>query len=140
MVEWFPEEWPDGIPSVKQLLDGSASIAFRIPTLKERLHLLVTLGATGAAARQIRRIFNISTAGSKVVQCTLHNFHVEGREQDIAYAEFKRTYCDFCPDKKPRPGDWRYVGDVRAECEANHRDFVIRLAGTSYGIRFTNED
>jgi len=103
-------------------------------------HLLVSLGATGPTARQIRRIFNISTAGSKAVHCTLHNFHVEGREQDIAYAEFKRTYCDYCPDKKPRPGDWRYVGDVRAEFEANHRDFVVRLAGTSYGIRFTNED
>ena len=103
-------------------------------------HLLVSLGATGPTARQIRRIFNISTAGSKVVHCTLHNFHVEGREQDTAYAEFKRTYCDSCPDKKPRPDDWRYVGDVRAEFEANHRDFVSYLNGTSCGFRFTNED
>ena len=103
-------------------------------------HLLVSLGATGPTARQIRRIFSISTAGSKVVHCTLHNFHVEGREQDTAYAEFKRTYCDSCPDKKPRPDDWRYVGDVRAEFETKHQDFVSRLARTPYGIRFTEED
>ena len=103
-------------------------------------HLLVSLGATGPVAQGIRGTFNITTAGSKVVHCTLHNFHVEGREQDTAYAEFKRTYCDSCPDKKPRPDDWRYVGDVRAEFEAKHRDFVARLAGTPYGIRFTNED
>jgi len=103
-------------------------------------HLLVSLGATGPTALRIRRIFNISTAGSKVVHCTLHNFHVEGREQDAAYAEFKRTYCDSCPDKKPRPDYWRYVGDVRAEFEAKHRDFVARLNGSSCGLRFTNED
>src|SRR5438309_3483345 len=42
-------------------------------------HLLVSLGATGPVARQIRGIFNIATAGSKVVHCTLYNYHVEGR-------------------------------------------------------------
>lgn len=103
-------------------------------------HLLVSLGAIGPTARQIRRIFSITTAGSKAVHCTLHNFHVEGREQDAAYAEFKRTHCDFCPDKKARPEGWRYVGDIRAEFEAKHHDFVARLNGTSCGFRFTDED
>jgi hypothetical protein len=103
-------------------------------------HLLVSLGATGPVARQILRVFNIGAAGSKVVHCTLHNFHVEGKEQDAAYAGFKRAYCDFCPDKKPRPDGWRYVGNVRAQIEAGHRDFVKRLAGTPNGLRFTNED
>jgi hypothetical protein len=103
-------------------------------------HLLVSLAATGPVARQIRRIFNITTAGSKVVHCTLHNFHVEGREQDAAYAEFKRTYCDSRPHSKPRPDGWHYVGDVRAEIEAKHRDFVARLDGTPHGFRYTNED
>jgi hypothetical protein len=103
-------------------------------------HLLVSLGATGPVARQIRRIFNIATAGSKVVHCTLHNYHVEGRDQDAAYAEFKRTYCDSCPDGKPRPEGWRYVGDVRERIERQNEKFVARLAGTPYGLRFTNED
>jgi hypothetical protein len=47
VVEWLPEEWPDGIPSVKQLLDGSASITFRIPTLKERLYRSFTTDSSG---------------------------------------------------------------------------------------------
>jgi hypothetical protein len=103
-------------------------------------HLLVSLGATGPGARQIRGIFNIATAGSKVVHCTLHNYHVEGRDQDAAFAEFKRTYCDSCPDGKPRPEGWRYVGDIRERIERQNEKFVARLAGTPYGLRFTNED
>lgn len=108
--------------------------------LKNCEHLLVSLGAMGPIARRIVSAFNISTAGSKVVHCTLHNFHVEGKEQDAAYADFKRTYCDSCPDRKPRPDDWQYIGEVRTQIEAEHRDFVARLAGTAYGIRRTNQD
>ncbi len=103
-------------------------------------YILVSLGATGPVARQIRMLFGISTAGSKVVHCTLHNFHVEGRDQDGAYAEFKRTYCDSCPDRKPRPEGWRYVGNVRRQIERENHEFVARLAGTPHGIRYTNQD
>lgn len=108
--------------------------------LKNCDHLLVSLGATGPTAREIWRLFNISTAGSKVVHCTLHNLHVEGRDQDIAYAEFKRTYCDSCPDCNPHPDGWRYIGDVRRQIEDQNREFVARLAGARYGFRYTNQD
>jgi len=103
-------------------------------------HLLVSLGAIGPVARQIWRTFNISEAGSKVVHCTLHNFHLEGKEQDAAYREFKRIYCDSCPDQKPRPEGWHYTHDVRKQIEDRHRAFVARLAGTPYGLRHTNQD
>jgi hypothetical protein len=103
-------------------------------------HILVSLGATGPIARDIRMLFGISTAGSKVVHCTLHNFHVEGRDQDAAYAEFKRTHCDSCPDRKPQPEGWRYAGDVRKQIERQNYEFVARLAGTPHGIRYTNQD
>lgn len=103
-------------------------------------HILVSLGATGPVARQIRMLFGISTAGSKVVHCTLHNFHLEGRDQDAAYAEFRCTYCDSCPDRKPRPVGWRYVGDVRKQIEGKNHEFVARLAGTPHGIRYINRD
>jgi hypothetical protein len=103
-------------------------------------HILVSLGATGPVARQIRSLFNISTAGSKVVHCTLHNFHVEAREQDTAFAEFKHTYCDSCPDRKSRPEGWRYIGDVRKQFETQNHEFVARLAGTPHGSRFTTKD
>ena len=85
-------------------------------------------------------LFNITTASSKVVHCTLHNFHVEGKDLDTAYREFKRVHCDSCPDRKPRPEEWRYTEAERKRIEALNREFVKRLAGTAHGIRYTNED
>ncbi len=103
-------------------------------------YLLVSQGATGPIARQILRLFNITTASSKVVHCTLHDYHIEGKDQDSAYAEFKRMHCDSCPDTKPRPEGWRYTEEARIELQARHLDFVIRLGGTPNGLRYTNED
>jgi hypothetical protein len=103
-------------------------------------HLLVSQGAIGPIARKIKTLFNLGTAGSKVVHCTLHNYHREGAEQDTAYGEFRRLHCDSCPDKKPRPDAWEYTDDVRQEMETRNSEFVARLAGTEHGIRFTNDD
>lgn len=103
-------------------------------------HLLVSQGAIGPNAQLIQRLFNIGTASSKVVHCTLHNHHLEGKELDSAYEEFKQTHCDTCPDSKPRATGWRYSPDARRELESRHRDFVKRLAGTPQGIRYTSED
>jgi hypothetical protein len=103
-------------------------------------HLLVVPGATGPIARQIQGLFNIATAGSKVVHCTLHDFHVEGKELDVAYGEFKRKHCDTCPDRKPRPAGWHYTAEEERAIRARHREFVMRLVGTQYGLRYTNED
>src|SRR5207245_427253 len=103
-------------------------------------HLLVSPGAIGPTARRIQQLFNISTAGSKVVNCILHDFQVDGKELDTAYVEFKRAHCDSCPDQKPRPEGWRYTDEVRRTIQARHYEFVARLAGTRYGIRYTNED
>lgn len=103
-------------------------------------HLLVSRGATGPTARRIQRLFNIGTAGSKVVHCTLHDYHNAGRELDTAYEGFKRSHCDSCPDKKPRAAGWKYTDAVRREFEARNHEFVARLAGTEYGPRFTDKD
>ena len=108
--------------------------------LKHCEHLLVSLGATGPIARRIKRQFNLETAGSKVVHCTLHNYHLEGKELDATYAEFKQLHCDSCPDKKPRPSEWEYSDKFRIDFEANHSQFVRRLFGTKYGYRLTRED
>ncbi len=108
--------------------------------LAECEHLLVSLGATGPNARKVQRLFNIGTAGSKVIHCVLHDYHSEGREQDTVYEEFKRSYCDSCPDKNPRPAEWRYTGDVRLAFEARNYEFVSGLAGTAIGLRFTDKD
>jgi hypothetical protein len=103
-------------------------------------HILGSLGATGPIARRITRLFNISTAGCKVIHCTLHNYHVEGKELDSAYAEFKRRHCDSCPDRRPRPEEWRGTGEEIREIQFLHRGFVASLAGTPNGFRFTKED
>jgi Domain of unknown function (DUF4365) len=103
-------------------------------------HLLVTQGATGPIARTIIMLFRTTRAASKVVHCTLHNFHVEGREQDQAYDEFRRRHCDACPDAMPRPKDWKLTSDEDLKLRVRHHDFVSRLIGTSFAPRFTNED
>lgn len=103
-------------------------------------HILVSLGATGPIARQIRRLFNVSTAGSKVVHCTIHDYHVEGKDQDTAFEEFKKQYCDSCPDRKQRPEGWSLSPEEEGAIQSRHRELVLRLAGTPFGLRYTNED
>jgi hypothetical protein len=102
-------------------------------------HILVTRGATGPIARQIQLLFNTSQAGSKVVNCTLHDFHVEAKSLDAAYAEFKKGHCDSCPDQKPRPEGWRHTLEARREMQQRHRSFVARLKGC-YAFRYTSTD
>ncbi len=103
-------------------------------------HLLVSAGGVGPRARLIQEIYNIGTACSKVVHCTLHNFHVEDKEMDTAYDRFKRTHCDSCRDRKPRPAGWRCTDQIKREIEDQNLEFVKPLAGTEFGIRFTAED
>jgi uncharacterized protein DUF4365 len=103
-------------------------------------HIIVGQGATGPIAQRIQLLFNTSMASSKVVHCTLHKFHVEGKELDSTYAEFKRTYCDLCPDQKPRPQGWHYTDEVKRELQARHLEFVARLAGSRFGLRYTEKD
>jgi hypothetical protein len=103
-------------------------------------HILDSLGATGPIARRIWQLFNISTAGSKVIHCTLHNYHVEGKHLDSAYAEFKRRHCDSCPDRKPRPEGWRGTEEEIRGIQTLHRGFVAILTETPNGFRYTSED
>jgi len=103
-------------------------------------HILVTPGKMGPMAQAILRHFNMNTAGSKVIHCTLYNFHVEAKEQDAAYAEFKRLHCDSCADRNPRPKGWRYTEQERIGIKARHGEFVARLVGTPYGYRPADED
>ena len=108
--------------------------------LKTCEHVVVTLGARGPIARRIRQEFNLPTAASKVVHCALHDYHVEGKELDSAYSEFKRKYCESCPDKKLRPEGWRLTDEETRSIEARHDEFVRRFVGGPYGLRDTEED
>ncbi len=103
-------------------------------------HLLVAQGAIGPTAHRIRRLLSIETAGSKVVHCTLHDYHVEGRDLDGAFAEFKKIHCDSCPDAKPRSSNWHYDDSARQLEVVKHSAFVARFVGGPYGLRYTDKD
>jgi len=99
-------------------------------------HLLVNYGAVGPMASEVFRIFNMKTAASKVVHCTLHNFHHEAKDLDSAYVPFKAKYCADCKDCKPRPAGWRHSGAPTRE----EMEFIATLAGTPFGMRFSDTD
>ena len=103
-------------------------------------HIVATRGATGPVARRIQILFGIETASSKVVHCTLHNYHHEGRDLDSAFAQFRSDHCDSCPDRSPRPSDWEYSEQFREEFEAKHLDFVNEFNATGAGFRLTAAD
>jgi hypothetical protein len=103
-------------------------------------HILDSLGAAGPTARRIKQLFNITTAGFKVIHCTLHNYHVEGKDLDSAHAEFKKRHCDLCSDRKPRPEGWRGTEEEIRRIRSLHRGFVANLAWTPNGFRYTDED
>lgn len=73
------------------------------------------------------------------MHCTLHNYHKEARELDAAYGEFRRSYCDACPDKKPRPDGWELTDDAMQEMELRNYEYVARLAGTEQALRYTDK-
>ncbi|MGC1159113.1 MAG: hypothetical protein WA891_15090, partial [Acidobacteriaceae bacterium] len=97
---------------------------------------LVSYGAIGPMALLANRLFNMKTACSKVIHCRLHNFHVEGKEFDSAYAQFKAQHCDICPDRKPRPETWKFDGKPTPE----EAEFLVKLAGTPFDMRLVSED
>lgn len=103
-------------------------------------HLLAAQGAIGPTARKIRRLFAIDTAGAKVIHCTLHDYHVEEKDLDTAYAEFRRLHCESCPDAKPRSSDWHYDDKAWQLERAKYTEFVARFEGKPFGLRYTDQD
>ncbi len=110
------------------------------PILARCQHLLVTMGNIGPTAEKIRILFGTSQACSKVIHCTLHNFHLEGREQTSAYAEFRSKYCDGCPEEKPRPAGWKLTDQEFSSIQRENQEFVRRLIGTSFAPRHSDKD
>ena len=101
-------------------------------------HLLVGLGAIGPNARLIQRLFNMGTASSKVVHCTFHDYHMEGKELDTAYEEFPRyTLNLFIFHLQAPPTLMALYGKSRQLVEAQHYHFVQSIAGAPSGFRYT---
>lgn len=103
-------------------------------------HIVTSLGATGPTARQIATLFGTQMSGSKIVHCALHDYHCEAKDFDSALDEFKSKYCDSCPDRAPRPTEWKFTGTIRQEFEAKHHGFITKFNATGAGFRFTAVD
>lgn len=108
--------------------------------LKTCEHILSSMGATGPMARRIEMLFGIQTAGSKIIHCSLHNYHREARDLDSAFSEFNSQYCNSCPDRSPRPVDWKYTEAFQEEFNSKHSRFVTDFNATGAGYRFTLSD
>jgi hypothetical protein len=122
-------------PLVKALRVGVRDDNFD-RVLRECEQLVISYGAIGPNARMVNELFNMRTACSKVVNCKLHNFHVEGRELDSAYAEFRRVHCSTCPDQKPRPEGWTF-DDVLTPEDA---EYLVTLFGRPFDTRIVDDD
>lgn len=103
-------------------------------------HIVTSLGAMGPSARRLATLLGTQMAGSKLIHCSLHGFHLEGRDFDSTLATFKLQHCDSCSDKAPRPADWEYTDSVRDEFQAKHDQFVRTFNTTGGGFRFTSSD
>jgi hypothetical protein len=103
-------------------------------------HIVTSLGATGPIAQHIAALLGTQMAGSKVVHCSLHDYHLEAKDFDSALAAFKAKYCDSCPDRVPRPNDWKFRDAIRRELEAKHEGFIKKFNSTGAGFRFTTSD
>jgi hypothetical protein len=104
--------------------------------LKQCEHLLVSLGAFGPLAIQVDELFNMKTACSKVMHCTLHNFHLEDKDLDSAYVRFEHEHCANCKDQKPRPDGRSFTG-----CPTSQEvEFLRKLKGTPFAMRRVDED
>jgi Domain of unknown function (DUF4365) len=99
-------------------------------------HLLVNYGAIGPYAREVFRLFNMKTAASKFVHCTLHNFHLEAKDLDSAYGAFKEKYCNQCKDRAPRPGGWEHSGTPTPK----EAEYLVSLFGTAFNSRLSDTD
>jgi hypothetical protein len=104
--------------------------------LKQCEYLLVSLGAFGPLASQVDELFNMKTACSKVVHCTLHNIHLEDKDLDSAYGKFKLEHCANCKDQKPRPDGWSFTGRPTSQ----EVEFLFQLRGTPFAMRRVDED
>lgn len=103
-------------------------------------HIVTSPGAIGPMALRIVTLLGTQMAGSKIVHCALHNYHLEARDFDSALAEFKSKYCDSCPDRAPRLPEWKFTEAVRTEFESKHDEFVRNFNVTGAGFRFTPSD
>jgi hypothetical protein len=92
-------------------------------------HIFITIGAQGMVAD----LLDMPTAGQKILHCDLHEYAIQGLSLDGVYNNFKKKYCDNCPDCSPRPSSWQYSDEWQQEQNQKHVEYMKRF-GKRVGI------
>jgi hypothetical protein len=72
-------------------------------------------------------LLQLPSVGWKVLHCDLNGYSVEGPSLDSVCESFKSKYCDTCPDRSPRPSDWRYSDEWQRDENQRHSDFMAKF-------------
>jgi len=51
----------------------------------------------------------LQTARPKAIVCLLHRYRRDGLSLDAIFVDFKREFCDKCPDRTPHDAKWGYT-------------------------------
>lgn len=87
-------------------------------------HIFITLAVRNTLEQYVSEIFQLPTAGSKVIHCTLHRRAIVGLTLDGTYEHFKNKYCSKCGDCKPRPESWHYSEEWQQSENKKHLDYM----------------
>jgi hypothetical protein len=86
--------------------------------LKNCQYLYIMLLGGGFVAQ----LFQLPTAGMKVLHCTRYRYAVQGRSLDMIWEGFERKYCNKCTDRLPHPQDWRWTIEWQQEKDRKFRN------------------
>jgi hypothetical protein len=100
-------------------------------------YIFITLAARNVLEQFVSEIFQLPTAGSKVIHCDLHECATIGLTLDGTYGHFRKKHCDSCSDCKPRPSDWRYSDEWQERENEKHVDYMKKFYGQT-GINFAD--
>ena len=94
--------------------------------LRDCNYLFVALSQNGFGFVQslVASRLQLFTLGPKVIHCTLHRYARQGETLDSVYKEFKRDFCDRCPDRVPRSTGWQYSRKWQLEENKRNKEFI----------------
>lgn len=87
-------------------------------------HIFITIWAQGVVAE----LLDMPTAGYKILHCDLHEYAIQGLSADGVYDNFKKQYCDNCPDCSPQPSSWQHTDEWQQEENRRHLEYMKRFA------------
>ena len=94
--------------------------------LQDCEHMFLTLGRQGHTIFHslLAEQLQLPTMGPKVFHCTLYKYTRVGMSLDETYEQFKRDYCDKCPDRSPREVGWQYTHKWQLGQNALNKEFM----------------